>query len=788
MRSRIVGQVCLLGVAAAALVVAWVSTGSSPGLVSWWLAVVLFGVLLPGWVLTRCLRSGPVSATDLGWAGPAGLVLALATWLVGHLVGHSLPTLVVGPLVAVVLLAVPATRRRVLLTAASGGGRTPWPAWAALALVLLAAVRWMWVMGLSKTAPQPTARFQLYYQDLLYQAALTGEARRSLVPGYPMVNGEPLGYHWFFHALAAQLSGTGLDDLDVVTRLLPSVLVVMLVLLAAAVGRQVTGHWSGGLGAAAGVALVRPVPSDVWTEGGLSPVPGYWEVSPTALLGWVFGLALVGCLIAVLRRSSDDSWAPAALLPFFAAGAAGAKSAQLPVIVGGVALAGLAALVLEWRHRRAAPGALKGLVLRYAVCLGVLVVIMVLAVLVIYPGSYGLRLDPGAWPAAQSSLVYGHQVTDPGAETTAVLVSLLRRWVPTVLPALGLLVLLRRRPGDPAGWIGAGTVLAGVLAAMAFTHPSASQYYFTMAALPIGYALSGAGVAELVRTGLAPRAESDRTPFARVRGRVLLLLGLAAAGLVTVAVVRRVLPSSGRRPRNLTGLTGTTEIAQTWLAPTLTTLGVLVLVVTLVWLVGRRSPDVLHRGTWAALLVVAAVGAGGFAVLQSLAPLSDPGTPRSASPATDRAKRPAISPALFQAGQYLRSHASPSDIVATNRVWSGLSPAGRPDNRDFSVSALSGLRTDVGGYGYAPRLLEGLQPGVPYTVAPFWDQPRLDAELALVRNPTPAGLEAAYRTQGVRWIVADERSGPVSPDLARLTDVVSRVDGVWLARLRPGGA
>jgi hypothetical protein len=37
----------------------------------------------------------------------------------------------------------------------------------------------------------------------------------------------------------------------------------------------------------------------------------------------------------------------------------------------------------------------------------------------------------------------------------------------------------------------------------------------------------------------------------------------------------------------------------------------------------------------------------------------------------------------------------------------------------------------------------------------------------------------------VRWIVADERSGPVSSRLQVLTDVVSHRDGVWLARLRP---
>jgi len=60
------------------------------------------------------------------------------------------------------------------------------------------------------------------------------------------------------------------------------------------VGRQVTGDWSGALGAAIGIALVRPLVADNWVEPGISPLPSYWQLSPTATLGWVFGLAVVG--------------------------------------------------------------------------------------------------------------------------------------------------------------------------------------------------------------------------------------------------------------------------------------------------------------------------------------------------------------------------------------------------------------------------------------------------------------------------------------------------------------
>ena len=799
MRKGILGQACLLALAGAALSAAWISTGSQPGLVLWWLCVVLLGVLTPGWVLTRCLRAGGVSATDLGWSGPVGLALTLATWLVGHLVGHSLPTLVVGPVVAAVLLLVPSTRRRALARPPDDGDRCPWWGWAALTATVLAAVRWMWVGGLANVAPRPTAGFQIYYQDLLYQTALTGEARRSVVPEYPMVNGEPLGYHWFFHAVAAQLSGTGADDLDVVARLLPATLVVILLLLGAAVGRQVTGDWSGALGAAIGIALVRPLFADNWVEPGISPLPSYWQLSPTATLGWVFGLAVVGCLVGVLRRRPDDARAPTRLLPAFAVGAAGAKSAQLPVIFAGVALAAIAVLVVAWRRRRCAAASLRALALRYASCLGILLVVMVLALLFLYPGSYGLRLDPSFWPTDQTRVVYGHPVPAQGAEILAMLVALVHRWVPTVLPALGLLVLVVRRPSDPAGWIGIGAVVTGVLAALVLTHPSGSQLYFPVAALPIGYALSGAAVASGMQAMLARRGK-DAAPFeadARLRpaargGPALALVGAAAAGVGVVLSVRRLLPSGGVRPEGAADVTAYAAVARAWLAPSLVALALLTVLVTAAWFLvryaDRRSPGSLLRGTWMILLVLAVAGAGVRPLVHTLDLTTDPGTPRSATTATDPQHRPAVTPALFAAGQYLRAHAAPGDVVATNRVWNGVTPAGLPDNRDFSVSALSGLRTDVGGYGYAPRLLEGLAKGASYATAPFWDQPRLEAELALVRAPDAAGLEAAYRTRGVRWIVADERSGPVSPDLARLTDVISHDDGVWLARLRPGGA
>ena len=786
-----VGALGLLLLVGAGLALSWTTTGSEPAVVGWWLAIIGFGVLLPGWALVRCLHGTGTNATDLGWAGAAGIVVALLTWLLGHLIGVSLPTLVVGPAVAVALLAVPVTRRRFVGSPVDGDG---WPlgAWAALAATALLAVRWMWVYGLAVTAPEPTARFQLFHQDLLYQTALTGEARRSLYPGYPMVDGEPLGYHWFFHALAAQLGGSGLHDLDVVSRLLPATLVVLLVLLAASVGSQVTGHWTGGVGAAVAVGVVRPFSADPWAQGPLSILGNYWQLSPTATLGWVLGLALTGTLVALLRRSPVDRAVPLWLLPLFAVGAAGAKSAQVPVVLCGVGLAAVAFLVSGRRQE----GRGRTLVL-YAGTLAGLLVVIGLALAFIYPGSYGLRLDLLAWPGDSAKQVYGTRSVDNHAEAAAAGVTFVRRWLPMLLPCAGLLVLLRRRSAEPAGWIGLGVVVGGLVAVLSLTHPSASQYYFAAAALPVGLALSGAGAGLFVQTVLAGADELPGRQTVRVRGRALLGPGAVIVGAVLVGVVWQATRDSAAAPRvspavGEHGALGAWALAWQWASPTLLMLGLVLLVVTLGWVVLVRRRDQPRAGAGGGLLALASLAIGVLALVPDLKIGYVPGPPVSpaqAPPVGKSQPRPAVSPALFEAGQYLRLHAAPSDVIATNRIWNGRTKTGYRDNRDFSVVALSGLRTDVSGYGYAPRMVQAAsETGVPYFYAPFWDPARLAEELMLVTDPTRARLDAAHDRRGVRWIVADERSGPVSARLAQLTDVVMHRDGVWLARLRPAGS
>lgn len=89
----------------------------------------------------------------------------------------------------------------------------------------------------------------------------------------------------------------------------------------------------------------------------------------------------------------------------------------------------------------------------------------------------------------------------------------------------------------------------------------------------------------------------------------------------------------------------------------------------------------------------------------------------------------------------------------------------------FDLGAFAQLEVDVGGWAYAVRNLDSAwHSTVWYADQPFWDQQRLDEELAAFRTPSPQTL-AALSARGVRWLVADTRA-PV--DVAGLDALAPR--------------
>jgi hypothetical protein len=107
------------------------------------------------------------------------------------------------------------------------------------------------------------------------------------------------------------------------------------------------------------------------------------------------------------------------------------------------------------------------------------------------------------------------------------------------------------------------------------------------------------------------------------------------------------------------------------------------------------------------------------------------------------------------------------------------------DPREFAVAALTGRRTGVSGWAYAPESMARARDVVGgYARMPFWDPARLAEQRALVEQPTRERAAAAW-ARGERWILADRAAGPVSDDLATVGEVLLDRDGVVLVRLSP---
>ena len=120
--------------------------------------------------------------------------------------------------------------------------------------------------------------------------------------------------------------------------------------------------------------------------GSLEALTVYWQDSPPQALAWVAGVAGLGLTVAVIRRASDDAAMPVRLLAPFLVLCVGARSSQLPVLLGGV---GVALVAMAWQ-RQWARARRAGVVLVLGVAVGVGAVATLYAA-----GGYGLVVRPG---------------------------------------------------------------------------------------------------------------------------------------------------------------------------------------------------------------------------------------------------------------------------------------------------------------------------------------------------------------------------------------------------------
>ena len=789
-----------LAVVSVAAAVLLVVSGVAAGDVVAWFAVVGAGVMLPGLVLVRAVRGPGPLAEDLAWSLPLGVVLALLTWGVGLALGTPVAPFWTG-VASLAVLFVPAVRRRVL-----GSGRASEPAWgrgsgSAVVASLVAAAAWAAGSALASLPIDPDRVFA-WAPDTMFHAALAGEMGRTASPLYPMVPEGPYAYHWFFHALAAHL-GQGFGPLVVVTHLLPLTLLLGVVAMAAVAARAVARHrWGAGAGAAA-VGLVGMTAPSAWvvlsgitgradTDGaGIDPLRLYWQHSASTTLGWLAALGVVAASAGVLRDGVAARRGDVALVLAMGALAAGAKSVQTPVLLCGFAAVLLLAVV---RRRWSLAG-------RVALVASLLGGTWVVAVLTMYAGgSVGLEVSPGARaefmitrmvPALIAEVRGGGAVSTPVVGW--VLVAL---WLLPLVPRLLGLLWFVRRPVDPMGLLCGATLAAGVTGTFLTTHPGRSEVFFLVCAYPVGVVGSAAGfvlAADRLRVRWGGRAVVRACVLAATVGAVITTLVAAWAGAVSPLVRWRAARPDAAVPGDW--LRARDQLLA-WGAPTLVLVAATALAIAVgVLFCGRPTAAGIRRRAAGVLVVLVAGLAGGglVATVRDVAAGRPELVAARVQGVVDRnpsRSRLVVSPTLREAAATVRRSGSVDDVVVTNRACvqtAAVLARSTCDPRDFVVAALTGRRTGVSGWAYAPESLEqALQVRGGYARMPFWDPERLAEQRALVEEPTPERAAAAW-SRGERWVLADRAAGPVSAELSTVGEVLLDRDGIVLVRLRPPG-
>jgi hypothetical protein len=697
-----------------------------------------WGLILPGTLVYRSLRRTPHTLVeDLAMGTTIGLVLEIGAWAAFSSVRAQgllwlWPTLVVVP-----FLTVGPLRRHWRVT-----GYRPTPlgwSWAVSGMVVFL-VGYVYVSYFRQTEPVPTSRGGAWYHiDLPYMLSLVGEAKHHFPVHNPQVASEPLYYHWFSYAHMASASLiSGVDTPMVFFRLASPVFCALAVVTLAVAGWRVSGKpWVGAL-AALLTFVVGEFSLVNMSWGMFGGVTAYMVWSSHSLsYSWPVTFALMVVVVELLRpKARDAPLRPKArdaplgrgawvLLALLLIGAGGSKSTIIPVLLGGLGVAGLAGLVATRR------------VDRRLVCVGSVVAAGgAFAAVVIYRfESHGLRLGPladfGPYVMVGHPRSTWRTVAVYGFVGAAYLLFLYVR-----LAGIPVLAWLRR-PWGHVEWFLFGSLLAGGVAALTFTHPGISQNFFIRTSFGFGAVLSAMGFAALVERH-------------RVSARTLVPLFAAISAGVSVLTV--VLQRHGFAVA-IIGWRGVLPITSLALAIAgLAALG------AVVWFVALRR-------RWA--------GVAGVALLSTILLAGAPNLVVDARQGTlfpPRWYHSHVTPEEASAARWLRDHTSPDDVIATNQhcLPELAGPLGCP-SQSFWLSAYSERRQLVGSWAYVPRAVDLM--ATQTTPVPFWD-PQLLADNDIVFTaPTVERVNLLVTRYDVHWLVVDRAQGRESDALLGFADL-----------------
>lgn len=687
-----------------------------------YLGYLIVFLMLPGVIAWRLLwTGGRGSLLEHAVFGTLlGVVLQLPVYMTGLALGVPRLTLLL-PVGALATVAVRRDRRALLLPEVDRV--SPLVAWT-LAAATSYALLWETRIGWS-VAPQWGKAPADPIGDQAFHLALVGELRHHASPTMPFVEGVPLHYHWFVNEFVASTSWwTHAPTWALLDRLLLPTCIALVLGAVAVLGERLGGKpWVGAL-AVAIMGFVGDLSPFRWSEVRSNFderfLAYYDPVSPSLQFSVAIMLLMTMVLLHVLR-APRIGWRDVVLLVLSAVFLPLAKGSAMPLVLGGLGCVVVVGLLRRSLRRRD-----LGL-------LGLALVVLIGAQVTVFRGVPGLVLDPlhlsgfVSWNLGLSGPFGGKPFPATTAVTAFATVGLVISWLVGASGSIGLARAGTWRDQRAVFLVGAG--LAGCAAALTFGSAYLNEDYFVRTT-PALFALASAwGLAVLV---------ADRPPR-QVAG---ILLGAGATGFLIALCASYAAPGS----RPVVDAHNQNHLVAVMLRP-YAVITVLVLLVVALAVVAVRRGVMRHAPALAVLLMV----------LVGLGLLRVPETFRAVDHAPTGANRDAAHAAIGRGGivaaTWLRDHGSADDLLATNAHY--LHPGGT-DNRHFWLSALAERRVLVEGWGYTPKIAEGLDDDTTEYDRPFWDQPLLRSNDAAFTAPSPATLDF-MRRHHVRWLFVDDR-------------------------------
>jgi hypothetical protein len=755
-RSRI-GLVVLWLLVPAAAIVLLAGIGDPIDETASYLITWLLSVLVPGVLLWRALAGGRSVAQDLGFGAVLGIAWQLAMWAVCTAIGlPQLQWVAIAGLVLTFLL-VPSLRQHLGLRGTSPAPATWWHLLTVVAL-LLAMVRT--VAGILRLMPLPPVAFARN-QDVWYQLGLVQLLRHDVRPSDPSVLGEPLIYHWFANAsIASQSVMSGVEPPQVLMHQWPLTFVLSLVLAGWAAGEALSERaWVGPIAGA--LAGVLPGNLQLAATPPVAMSSAQQLQAPSGSLAVLVMLGLVGPTVLILRRQGTKGvWAAMVLL---LALSAGTKPTLLPIMVFGCVAAGLLAWLAErrfpWHQVALAALAVGFLAAASAVNLmgstggSRLQLLAALRTMPFYKQVTGDKSYPATGGWVVPSLASGNAAILLFAAT--LLAWYLFVSLPQLFSLLGTTLSPVRR--DPAYWWAAGCVAAGTGITLVLSHAGYSEYYFLRTVVALSVVAAAAMAA-----GVTGEQIRDR--------RVWMPLVIAATtGFVTAGLIRWSWPYNPH--------TDTVSGAIVALVvPFLVLAGVGAVVI--LWINRSRKPAAI--AVQAMVLVMAASLPAQLNALSSS--VRDAVEHRPLPPGGGG--RIWLSQDQQAAMLWLHDNAAATDVAVSNVFCMPVRYRPRCPDDAFWVSGLSGLQQYLGGWAYAPENLRRTKHKRSFLTQPSPWPGRLRDSLDAVERPTPELLTRLSAVEGVDWVVADLRAGPVSPALDQLAVRRFQNGGVRIYHLR----